>query len=563
VEHIHSEPQNDLREYLRILRARKWSIILVTGLVVASAAFFSARQTPRYTASAQVLVRPFQTSPTQAVQDLDLITEQALVSTPVVAVRAATILGGGQSPQDLLGGLSVAPVSTSQILQISYESTDPVFAAKAANAFAGGYIRYKRDQFLGQIRASLADVQRRISATEQSLTEVEGKLASARDPARKAAFSAQRDSLLAHLGVLQDQLDTLQAFTVGQQGGGELVKAATTPSAPSSPKVLRDAILALVVGLALGVGFGFLRERLDDSIRTRAELERRLGVPILAAVPRVPGWRRRDEERLVTLDDPKSPASESYRTLRTNLQFVASQRDMQIVIVTSAIPGEGKSATAANLAVAMAQAGRRVVLISADLRRPRVHKYLGVSNDTGLSLVLADATPIWTAAKDPRIENLRVVPSGPVPPNPAELLESDRLPEVLKQLRESAEVILIDTPPVLAVADASIVAAHADGVLFVVDADMASRAATSQAREQLHNAGAHLVGAVFNNYDPAQAGAYPYYYNYYYTDPASEQDGDGDGDGSSPEASRRGRTATTLRSFRKSRGDRARNTTGF
>jgi polysaccharide biosynthesis transport protein len=316
------------------------------------------------------------------------------------------------------------------------------------------------------------------------------------------------------------------------------VQFATVPTDPASPDHLRTGILGLLVGLALGVGAAFLRERLDDAIRSHEELERRLGAPVLATVPRVAVWRRREEALLVTLREPKDPVSEAFRTLRTNLQFLATKEDLQILVVTSATAGEGKTSIVANLGVVSAQAGRKVVLVSADLRRPRLHRFMGTGNDTGLSLVLSDATPLWQASRDPHIHNMRVIPSGPVPPNPAELLQSEGMDEVLRQVREFADLVIIDTPPVLAVADASILAARADGLLLVVDAESASRSATAQARGQLENAGARILGAVLNNFDPSQAGAYPYYYYKYYQASRVGQPGGSSGNGRASGAGR-------------------------
>jgi succinoglycan biosynthesis transport protein ExoP len=539
--HTPHEGQNDLREYLRIVRTRRWSIAFVTILVVGAALFFSFRQTPVYEATSQVLVQSISSNPAQAAPTLDLVTEQQLVSTPVVAQEASKILGGNQSIDALLNDLSVQVVSTSQILRISFSSTDPAFAAKAANAFANGYITYRRGQALHQINAVIADVQKVMARTQADLTAVEAKIASTNDPSRKAALSSQRDTLLARLGVLQQQLDSLQGTATVQQGGGQLVSSATVPTSPASPNHLKTGLLALVVGLALGVGLAFLRERLDDSILTHHELERRLGAPVLGTIPRVPSWRRREDIHLITLEEPKNPVSEAYRTVRTNLQFLASRRNLQTIVVTSCMAGEGKTATAANLAVVMAQAGKRVVLVSADLRRPRVHSFFEASNEKGLSSVLMGSIPIWEAALDPMVINLRIVPSGPIPPNPAELLQSERMEEVLKQLKESADVIIIDTPPVLAVADASILGANADGTLFVVDADTASRAATAQARDQLENAGANVIGSLFNKFDPSQAGGFPHYYYYYHQYAAESEAMDPSQNGKGGEGSFRAR----------------------
>jgi capsular exopolysaccharide synthesis family protein len=519
VEHAHTEHQMDLREYLRVLRSRKWSIILVTVIVTGLALFYSVRQTPVYEAQARVLVQGFLTSGVSSqATPVNITTEQQLVATQPVAQKALKALQVNLPPGEVVHGLSVQVVNGADILGIHYQSQNPVLAARVANAFANAYLEYRRDQETNQVTAQVEDVQATISKAQKKLQKINDQLSNL-DPknnTKRTQLSSQSNQLIAQLAVLENQLQQLPNLAVIKQGGGQVVLTATTPHSPVSPNNLRTGILAFVLGLGLGTGVAFLRERLDDTVRTRQELERRLGAPVLATVPRISRWKRGDEAYLVTLSDPKNPVSEAYRTLRTNLQFLSTKGDLQSILVTSATAGDGKTATSANLAVALAQAGRRVVLVSADLRRPRVHRFLDIPNDVGLSLVLADSLPVWQAVKDPGIPNLRVIPSGPIPPNPAELLQSDRMGDFLQQIQEFADFVVIDTPPVLAVADASILGARVDGTLFVVDADTASRSATVQARDQLENAGARVIGAVFNRFDPSQAGGYPYYYYYYY-----------------------------------------------
>jgi len=526
VEHSYTEHQTDLKEYLRVLRTRKWSIILITVILTGAALFYSYRQTPVYQAEARVLVQAFSINPLQPIaggqQGVDLPTEAQLVATQPVAALAAKDLGlTGRAAQHLVHGVKAQIVNQTQVLGIDYRSTSPAAAAQAANAFAKAYLEYRRNQALATFSQQATSLEAQVKTTQDRINKLTGQIAvldKQKNPDRNKLLTlqTQQNQLIAQLAVLNQQLQIYLNTAPIEQGGGQIIATAQVPSSPISPNHFRTGAFALVLGLALGVGVAFLRERLDDSIRTRQELERRLGAPVLATVPRISRWKRGDDAYLVTLTDPKNPVSEAYRTLRTNLQFLSTKGDLQTLMVTSATAGDGKTSTSANLAIALAQAGRRVVLVSADLRRPRVHRFLDVPNDTGLSLVLADSVPVWQAVKDPGVPNLRVIPSGPVPPNPAELLQSDRMGEFLQQVQEFADFVVIDTPPVLAVADASILGARVDGTLFVVDADTASRTATAQARDQLENAGARVIGAVFNKFDPSQAGAYPYYYYYYY-----------------------------------------------
>ncbi len=541
MDHAHIEHQADLREYLRIVRARKWSIVLVAAVVVLSAMFFSFRQTPVYTSEARVLVLA-SGSGTQVVQP-NLDTERGVADSAAVATLVQRDLKIPDPTQSLLRDLSVSVETNTNILDFRYTDQSAARAQQLSAAFANAYLSYKRAQALDQVQAQATAIQQQINQATDQLASIERQLNKAKSPTKQSALNAQRDTLIVRVGALQQQLESVQVSGNNQTRVGDIVQPATLPSSPSSPNHIRDGTLGLVMGLVLGTGWALVRERLDDRIRSQQELERRLGVPVLAAVSHVGTWRNESDTIVVTLRDPKSPVTEAYRTLRTNLQFVSTKQDLRTLVVTSPAAGDGKTATAVNLGVVMAQADRRVVVVSADLRRPRLHRFLDIPNETGLSQVLNDSTPVWeVSSAPPGVKNLRVIPSGRIPSNPAELLQSGRMDDVLRQLRDFADFIIIDTPPVLAVADASILAARADGVLLVVNADLASRAATSQAKRQLENAGANIIGAVLNNFDPTKAEYYPYYYYYYqYTDRPDDGLGPVNGNG------RRGRK----------RGDRA------
>jgi capsular exopolysaccharide synthesis family protein len=207
-----------------------------------------------------------------------------------------------------------------------------------------------------------------------------------------------------------------------------------------------------------------------------------------------------DERSLITLTDPRSPAAEAYRALRTNLTFAALDKPIETLVVTSAAPGEGKSTTLANLAVTMAQGERRTILVDADLRQPKLHELFGVSNSRGLTTMFVEPD----ALRDPplaqtQVGNLLLLPSGPLPPNPADLLGSSRMEEVIAALRDRADVILFDAPPVVVVTDAAVLGTKVDGVLLVVSAGRTRRDHAQQARELLERVHVRVVGAVLTN----------------------------------------------------------------
>ncbi|HUC91112.1 MAG TPA: CpsD/CapB family tyrosine-protein kinase [Paenibacillus sp.] len=215
---------------------------------------------------------------------------------------------------------------------------------------------------------------------------------------------------------------------------------------------------------------------------------------------------------LITESNPKSPISEAYKILRTNIQFSNLDTDIQTIMVTSAAMGEGKSTTSANLAVAYAQAGKKVLIIDADLRKPTQHHIFRVSNRVGLTSVLSHQSPLGSALLDTTVEQLSIIPSGPIPPNPSEILASKRMSSMLDDLKSQFDIIIIDTPPTLAVTDAQIMAAQSDGVLMVVDAGKVKKEAAARAKAGLDMVGAKLLGVVLNNISRSSAEGYYYYY---------------------------------------------------
>ena len=526
----HPDHQTDLRDYIRVLRARKFEVLVIALAAFVTAMFFSFRSTPVYEGRAKVLVRPVQNFTSTSVslpQSPNLDTERELILSQAVAQNVRSDLRLSLSLDGLLANVKVAVVADTEILVVKYDDPDPAMAARVANGFTDAYVEFRTSQALDQFQAAAGAVQERINTVRDDIAGINRSIESANDPTVKGSLQSQRDSLVAQLGVLQQKLVDLQAAGTALSGAAEVVQRAERPKAPISPQKARDGILGLLAGLGLGVGFVFLRERLDDRIKSRVELERRMGAPVVAAVPRVPGWRRAEDAQLIMRRDPKNPVSEAYRTLGTNIQYMASRQQLRVVMVTSSMGGEGKSTTSSNLAVVLAQSGKRVILISADLRRPRVHNFFGLRNDVGLANVLSDGITLSQVARDPGIPNLRIVTAGFIPHDPAALLGSQRAAKFIGSLREVADFIVIDTPPVLAVADASILAPLMDGTVFVLDADRSSRSDMIQSRDQLENAGGNIVGIVYNNFDPSQSTAYPYYSSYYYQYYGTEEGGDG------------------------------------
>ena len=514
---VTTEHVSDLREYVRVLRARRIQVVVITLLVAVAAMLFAYRQTPIYQGQAKVLVKPIiATSGSSSVsQAPNLDTERELILSQAVAQKVKSAVEVTASVDTLLKNVDVAVVSDTEVLVVKYNSPSPVWAARLANGFANAYVDFRTQQALDAFTAAATAVQRRVDGIQTSLATLNRRIKATRDPALQSALAAQRDTYIAQMGVLNERLLDLQANSAALQGAGEVVQQAEVPRSPVSPNKVRDGVLAVMAGLLLGVGFAFLRERLDDTVKTRQELERRLGAPVIAVVPRVRSWRRSEDTQLVLRVDPKSPVSEAYQTLGTTIRYMASRQSLKVIMVTSSLDGEGKTTTSSNLALALAQAGRRVILVSADLRRPRLHRFFGLPNGPGLSDLLSQSANFTWLIQDPGIDNLRILNAGAIPANPSGLLGSNRSAEVLQSLRGAADFVIVDTPPVLAVADPCILAPLVDGTLFVMDAAHSSRSAILHARDQLEHAGARLIGAVYNNFDPSKSATY-YYDNYYH-----------------------------------------------
>lgn len=516
----------DLGSFAGVIRRRRWTIVLVAAVAAGSALFFSLRQAPLYRSTARVLVKPL--NPNQALGGfnynflISMGTEAALAQSPAVGKKAEEFVraAGSDLPDD--GSISVTNPTDTTFLDIAYTDRTPASARIWAGAYARGYIANREEEALAAYQAAASGYDQQIAQIQMDLSSKRAELITLDSTVGltpQQEIQARR-LLKRELQTLQQQLTVVQAqrasLPIPSQDAAEVVDPADLPGGPSSPNHVQNVLLGLIVGLALGVGLSFLRDRMDDRLTGRPDLESAIGAPTLAVVPRVSGWNRRKTATLVALQTPTSPAAEAYRTIRAHLQFLARNGDVKIVAVTSPSLGEGKTTTTANLAVTLANAGRRVIAVSCDLRKPRLHEFFGQENPPGLTELLHGEAELMDVTRRTGIDSLRVIPSGSVPHNPAEILASDAMAQLLDELRSFAEFVLLDTPPVLAVSDALILAPRSDGVLILVDAGKTSRSAVAHTREQLEQVGAVILGGVLNNLDASRAKGYPSYMRDYY-----------------------------------------------
>ena len=292
---------------------------------------------------------------------------------------------------------------------------------------------------------------------------------------------------------MAEKLETLRVNEQLEIGAGRVVSVAVVDADPVAPKPVRNGLLGLAVGLVLGLGMAFLLEYLDNTIKSTEEAERLYGAPVLGQIP-MEQFDKGEKRRLTIVQHPGSPAAESYRALRNSLDFVNFQHDIRTLLVVSSTQGEGKSTVAANLAASLSQTGKKVVLVNSDFRRPTTDQFFAVNNTIGLSDVLMGVSTLKAALQRPGDEQLLVLASGKMPPNPSELLGSAKMSELIEGLKEWADWIIVDSPPLLAVADTAAVARWADGVLMVTRGGVSTREAARRGHEMLEKVGARVIG---------------------------------------------------------------------
>jgi tyrosine-protein kinase Etk/Wzc len=321
---------------------------------------------------------------------------------------------------------------------------------------------------------------------------------------------------------LQDRYQSLRIAEESTLANAQVIDPARLPDGPVSPKKRLNFILSVLVGLMIGVGIAALQEALDDTLHTSEDVEKELNLPMLGVVSLI----STPEDRSMLHSSSMSSIAEAFRMVRSNIKFMAVDKSLQTIMVTSAGKGEGKSTTAANLAMALAQDGRKVVIVDGDLRRPSVHKQFGVPNSQGLTNAIVGGIPLSELIVDVGLENLSVLTAGPIPPNPAELLDSARFTHVVEELKEMFDIVVFDAPPVLGVADASVLAGRADGVVLVIAGGEVEKRAARRTTQMLLQARAHILGVVLNKVNDRDR---YYYYNYYYYQYHSEAEGSGRG----------------------------------
>jgi tyrosine-protein kinase len=492
-----------------VLRRRRWALVLPLLIVPAVAVLFSLRQDPVYEADAKVLLsRQNLAASLTGTQDPNAFlgiegadrvarTQAELARTPELARRVLRSVGvTTRSPQELLDESSVTVEENRDLLRFTVRDRNKSLASRLATAYAAQFTTYRSEVETAAVRRVRASVQERIDALVQAGDQ--------RSPLYTALVN--KDEQLATL----EALGTSNAFLVSNASAASQVE----------PRPVRNVILGVGFGLFLGILFVFLWDMLDTRVRSDDEIASTLRLPLLGRLS-PPPRRLRAKDTLVMAADPASAHAEAFRLLRTNLALVNLETGAKTIMLTSAGPSEGKSTTVANLALALAQEGRRVILVDLDVRRPFLARFFDLEQRVGLTdaalgrvslakavaKVPANVVPGLMGAEDGQ-PVLGVVPLGTSPPNPAEFVGNRAVATMLQSLAETADIVLIDAPPLLHVGDAMILSGHVDAIIAVTRVGVLRRPALRELRRALQLAPAAKLGFIVTGSDPETTSAY-------------------------------------------------------
>jgi tyrosine-protein kinase Etk/Wzc len=445
---------------------------------------------------------------------------RALVSSPGIAANPVI--------QQLYGQLSLLEIKHDSLTGAGAAPTNPDLQA------INSLIASTSGKLMSAVRNQIQSLDAQIEALDNLKARSTAEIAAAPETETEEAKLGQQVQTIQKMSdALQEEYQKARMSEAVEAGQVEIVDLAEVPTFPMSAGRSRKLALGVIVGLMLGVGLAVVIDGMNSSIRRRDDIERVLQVPGLAVIPQFAslnaatrvnralqarsrnGKGRDRASGLVTVHDAGSAGAEAYRTLRTNLIFSQSVQSLRTIVVTSAAPSEGKTTTAGNMAVSFAQQGMRVLIADCDLRRSRLHKLFGISREPGLTEFVLGQLDQDAVVRETAVPGLYVLPSGQLPPNPAELLGGNKMRDALAKLSEAFDLVVLDTPPLLAASDAAILATLADGVVMVVRAGVTEIEAGQQAIQQLASVGARVVGAVLNDPD-AKVQKYGGYYKYEY-----------------------------------------------
>ena len=514
---------DDLRHYMALLWHRAWLLLLMIVLVASATYVINRRTIPVYRVTTRLLVN--EAPATKSADYTSVLTSERLARTyselmitkPVLE-EVISRLGLQMDESRLRSMVSVNLLRDTQIIDVSVEDTNPSRAADIANLVVQVFSEKNQELQASRFATSKESLSSQLNQLDQQIQTTLNTINSLGDSPQDKAERDRLDTLLTQYrqtyASLLQSYESVRLAEASSTSNVVQIETASPSASPIRPKTTRNTALGAIVGLFIGVGLVILTDVMDDTLNPE-NVTRELGLPVLGVIAR----HHTDNDAPIVQTQPRSPISEAFRSLRTNIQFASVDLPVRSLLVTSPSPKDGKSTIVVNLGAILAQSGHRVAIIDADLRRPQVHKRLNLSNRQGISGVFVQPNVVLNGAlRKTFIENLSVLTSGAIPPNPSELLGSEKMVEILRQVEEQADFILLDTPPVTAVTDAAVLAPRVDGVLLVVKPGITKLAACRQTLEQLQRVGANVLGVVLNDVEWKRSRyRYSYYRGYYST----------------------------------------------
>ena len=512
----------DIKSFFYMLWSWTW-LILLAGLLTGAVAYvISIRTTPIYQTSARLLVSD---PPAQRSLDTNsMVSTQSMASTYKEMLVDWVVLQGvidrlnlNVSPSAIQNEISVNTIAGTQLLVVTVKDPNPNRATDIANTLGQVFAEHIRELQTQRYSASQAGLAKQVSDMEQQINITTQALSAVTDQAEKLQLEArltQYRGLYSNLVTNYEQVRLAEAQT---STNVVVSQPAISPTEPVSPKTTTNVILGVLAGLLLATVIIIIVDILDDTLKNPDDIRQKFNLPILGFI----SIHAMEDDKPISLSQPRSPVAESFRSLRTNITYSSVDKPLRRILITSTMPQEGKTTISSNLAVVFAQGEKKSILIDADLRRPQVHHKFGIPNRVGLSeLFVSNWDAIPQVIQSSIYPGLSVITSGGLPPNPAELLTSQKMTHIMDYLNQDYSLIVLDTPPVLSVTDAAALAPAVDGVILVAQPGKTRLREFQQALSQLRAVNARILGVVLNNIDP-KSRKYGYYYGRYGTEYSS------------------------------------------
>ena len=507
----------DLRSYFNLIKRWWWLILIVTLLAAALSyvisTFFIA---PVYEARTLLLIQPpdSKNSDYSSLMTSEKLanTYSQLMTTRPVLLDVINRLNMVTTLEALQKSIAIRTIPNTQLIEVKVKQYDPNLAAQIANTLATVYIEqhqamqaYRYKESKQRIATQLAQLDAQSKDTKAMLDSI------ANNPDKQT----EKDILQMLLGQYRQNYTNLlqiyeeiQLAEMGATSNIVQMENAYPPDRPISPKVLTNTILAAIAALVVTIGVIFLVEALDNTFKKSDQVTQKLKLPVLGSI----SGHTPEPGKPIAIGQPRSHVAEAFRSLRTSIQFASVDLPLSSLLITSPMLGDGKTTIASNLAIVIAQSGQKVILIDADLRRPRLHTLFALRNRPGLSrMFVQNDLPFSEVLQPTEVPGLSVIPAGYLPPNPLELVGSERMMEVLMQARDMADMVIIDAPPITAVSDAVVLSKRVDAVLLVISVGKTQIEASLETMDQLNRAGARVIGAVLND-KKSKKSRYYYYY---------------------------------------------------